>query len=190
MEQWKNIEGYEGRYQVSSKGQVRKNDGTYLKQSNIYGYKTVNLHSNGKQKSYRVHRLVAQAFIPNPESKPYIDHINTDKSDNRVENLRWVTPKENMNNPITKENMVSRFRYKRHDKLSLNLLINHHPLIVSIGNDDIYVQDVYMASSMTGEKPNAIVKSCVFDEPIGIYAFHTVDEWLSEWWDNEMDQAS
>lgn len=46
--------------------------------------------------------MIANAFIPNPENKPYIDHINTDTMDYRIENLRWVTPKENSNNPITK----------------------------------------------------------------------------------------
>ena len=52
---------------------------------------------------FRIHRAVAELFIPNPENKPCVDHINTDPLDNRVENLRWVTYKENCNNPLTKQ---------------------------------------------------------------------------------------
>lgn len=58
---------------------------------------------NGEHKYISVHRLVAETFIPNPDNKPCIDHINTIKTDNRVENLRWVTHQENMFNPLTYE---------------------------------------------------------------------------------------
>lgn len=125
---WKDIKGYEGIYQVSSEGRVRSLDrvedrgrnikGKILKPSiNPYGYCVVGLFKNGTQKKNMVHRLVAEAFIPNPDNKPEIDHINTIKIDNTVflnedgsvnydkTNLRWVTKKENMNNPLTKTKM-------------------------------------------------------------------------------------
>ena len=116
---WKDIEGYEG-YQVSNKGRVKstivRKEGKLLKPSvNKLGYLQVSLFVNGKNKTRYVHRLVAETFLPNPDNKPEIDHINTDKTDNTVwlnedgsvnydkTNLRWVTRKGNMNNPLTKE---------------------------------------------------------------------------------------
>jgi hypothetical protein len=62
------------------------------------GYYRTSLSNNTKVKSYRVHRLIALAYIPNPDNKPHIDHINRIKTDNRIENLRWVTHIENMQN--------------------------------------------------------------------------------------------
>lgn len=92
-------------FEVSNLGRVRnKNTGRIIHPIvSKYGYEVVifrAIHSK-VVKNILVHRAVAQAFIPNPENKPYIDHINRNKLDNRVENLRWVTQKENMANPLT-----------------------------------------------------------------------------------------
>ena len=121
VEEWKDIKGYEGRYQVSNLGRVRSLDREYnnrgtmvpikgkmLSFNNCRGYSLVSLcKDDSKPYKAKVHRLVAEAFIPNPENKPCIDHINTDRTDNRVENLRWVTRKENMDNPLTKSKLAS-----------------------------------------------------------------------------------
>lgn len=104
-EEWRDIEGYKGLYKISNLGNIISFYGKYKKQLkkhyNKSGYQIAILIKDGKYKTHYVHRLVAQAFIPNTENKPCIDHINTDRTDNRVENLRWVTQKENCNNPKT-----------------------------------------------------------------------------------------
>ena len=108
---WKDIVGYEGLYQVSNYGRVRslnyKRNGTVkILKNNLMktGYHRVNLYK-GKRKQFTIHRLVADTFLSNPEHKEFIDHINTIKTDNRVENLRFVTMTENNNNPISKQKM-------------------------------------------------------------------------------------
>ena len=107
MEVWKDIKDYEGLYQVSNMGRVKSLNFRNTKEPKVMtlshnkkGYFTVMI--GGKR--YLVHRLVAQAFIPNPDDKPCIDHINAIRTDNRVDNLRWVTVKENNNNPIAIKN--------------------------------------------------------------------------------------
>lgn len=99
-EVWKDIEGYEGLYQVSTHGRV-KSVFRYHKilKSRVKnnGYKYVQLYKNGTPYTYYIHRLVAQAFIPNPQNKPQVNHIDEDKENNRVENLEWCTRSENMN---------------------------------------------------------------------------------------------
>ena len=83
-------------YSVSTDGEVRKDSTNYiLSQSVQQDYKFVSLFINNKQKRMRVHRLVAMAFIQNPDGKPYVNHINGNRGDNNVENLEWVTPSEN-----------------------------------------------------------------------------------------------
>ena len=103
---WKDIEGYEGKYMVSSLGRVRsvRKDVILTPNTNNSGYMMVHLKNDGQRKCKLIHRLVAEAFIPNPNNKPCCDHINACKTDNRVENIRWVSHKENSNNPLTRNN--------------------------------------------------------------------------------------
>ena len=120
IEIWKPVVGYKGLYECSNLGNVRSLNyrhtntiKTLSPSINKDGYIRVHLWKNCKGKVLAVHRLVAEAFLPNPDNKPEIDHINTIKTDNTVflnedgsinyekTNLRWVTKKENMNNPLT-----------------------------------------------------------------------------------------
>lgn len=103
-EVWKPVVGYEGLYEVSNIGRVRSIN--YHKSGkakvmspsfNTWGYLIVDLRKNNKRHSYTVHRLVALAFIPNPDNLPEINHKNEIKYDNTVENLEWCTRKYNIN---------------------------------------------------------------------------------------------
>lgn len=111
MEIWKDIKGYEGLYQISNYGNVKSlerviedNKGSYIKKEKILtptinnrGYYHIGLRNNSKTKYYYVHRLVAEAFIPNPNNYPIINHKDEDKTNNKVDNLEWCTPKYNAN---------------------------------------------------------------------------------------------
>ena len=104
MEIWKDVPGYIGLYKVSNYGRVKSVKKQLVLKTCGSGnrYKTVAL-CNGMRKTFRLHRLVAAAFIPNPDNKPCIDHIDGDRANNHADNLRWVTYLENNNNPITKK---------------------------------------------------------------------------------------
>lgn len=94
----RDVPGFAG-YQVDDEGNVyAKRGGSLLKQRNSFGYKRVTLYSEpGKPKSILVHRIVAMAFLPNPDSLPQVNHKNENRADNRVENLEWCTASYNIN---------------------------------------------------------------------------------------------
>lgn len=93
----RDIVGYEDIYTIDIFGNViRKKDGKEVpQQKNKFGYMNVSLYKDGKQRQYKVHRLIAQAFILNPQNKEQVNHIDGDKTHNVVWNLEWVTSKEN-----------------------------------------------------------------------------------------------
>lgn len=106
MEIWKEIKNYEGLYEISSKGRVKslaRISGSCVRKERLLklnttkdGYSFVSLSKDSKQKSFRIHRLVAEAFIPNPDNKETVNHKDGDKSNNHIENLEWATREENI----------------------------------------------------------------------------------------------
>ena len=95
---WKPVKNYEDLYLVSNIGNIRRKGKDKNRKYNINksGYVLVNLYNNGKYKNLLVHRLVALAFIPNPENKPEVNHKDGNKLNNNADNLEWVTEKENV----------------------------------------------------------------------------------------------
>lgn len=97
---WKDIESYEGVYQISNFAEVRSfKTGTWrtLKaREDGLGYKMVTLCKSGVSRNYKIHRLIMQSFKPNKCNKSQVNHLNGNKSDNRLENLEWATPSENL----------------------------------------------------------------------------------------------
>lgn len=151
METWKDVEGYEGLYQVSDEGRVKslkkrfgRQEGERIMKPSMEwcGYMRLGLTKDGKARIFAVHRLVAKAFIPNPENKPVINHIDGNRANNRVENLEWATYKENSN--------VSK-------KLKSSKRYNSVIVVDSCGNTfDSYRQ----AGRYWGLSPNTIKNDC------------------------------
>lgn len=127
-EEWRDIKNYEGKYQVSNLGRVRSLDrfvnsingkrkvkGQIMSFTTRSGYNVLVLRKNNMRKSKQVHRLVAEAFIPNINNKPFVNHKDFNRKNNNVDNLEWVTQKENVHWSICNmKNKNKIFKDKEH----------------------------------------------------------------------------
>ena len=123
---WKNIDDFEGLYQVSNLGNVKSlnynhtGKELFLKPgTDKYGYLYVLLYKNGKPRHFKIHRLVAKAFLENPYNKPEVNHKDEDKTNNCLTNLEWMTSKENIN-------------YGTHNERAAKSRINHQAISKSV----------------------------------------------------------
>ena len=129
-EEFKKIDGYDN-YEVSNQGYVRNTDtGRVLKQGkNPNGYYFITLSKNGIGKSFKIHRLIGLYFIPNPENLREIDHIDRNKTNNSISNLRWISHSNNNRNKPKKQNISSKFKgvsfYKGIGKYVARIKINN-----------------------------------------------------------------
>ena len=121
MEVWKDIKGYEGLYQVSNLGRVKSlnynntNKEKILKSETLRGYIRYHLFKKNKGKHYFLHRLVAEAFIPNPNNYPIINHIDGNPLNNNIDNLEWCTYKYNAEHAL-KTGLVNMYSFVMKDK--------------------------------------------------------------------------
>lgn len=184
MEIWKDVVGYENHYSVSNTGIVKSKlrmvekenrerqfvntSEKILKQAIKQGYSRVSLSKKGKVKEFRVHRLVAIAFIPNPENKKEVNHINGIKNDNRVENLSWCTPAENIKHAWDKGLTKRRFNSSDSKKV----------MKMSIDGEDLEeYPSVAEAMRLNGIKSTGIYKCCSGKGKLcGGYGWRFVDE--------------
>ena len=161
-EVWRDVKGYEGQYQVSNKGNVRSVDrinhigrrhsGRTLRSAySADGYPQVALCKNGKMKTKYIHRLVAEAFIPNPNNSPQINHIDEVKDNNNVENLEWCTSKYNINHGTRNERVSKKVR------------------AVNIKNGEVLTFSSTSEAGRKGHNQSAVAAACkgVYKSPNG-----------------------
>lgn len=162
QEEWKAIKGYEGLYSVSNMGRVfsiRSNRNIYQEKhrsSHNYYYR-VSLNKNGNTSRFKVHRLVAQAFVTNPDNKPQVNHIDENTLNNYYSNLEWVNNKENANHG-TRNTRVSKNNVGRHYETKGKPKISKVGKVYKL-NDDNKVVETYSQLSHVknnGYNPKAV----------------------------------
>lgn len=164
---WKAIEGYEGLYEISNTGIVKSigrkyrwNDNVYslkepsfpILRSNRTGHLTVSLSKDGKRRCFLVHRLVASAFIPNPNGFPIINHIDENPANNRFDNLEWCTRKYNCNYGNA----------RRHNSENHINNVNLSAPVVCLKNGRVIAEfpSMWEAQRKTGAMQQNIMKCC------------------------------
>lgn len=157
---WKDIPGYEGLYQVSNLGNIKSLDrykiikakikGRILKPGiNSQGYYQVVLNKNGRTKHVRINRIVAQVFIKNEKNKKEVNHKDGNKQNNCVDNLEWVTPKENMQHAKI-NNLINPVKGKEHYKAKK---------IKQYTKDNIFIKEYFSVAEAS--KQTNILRSAI-----------------------------
>lgn len=115
---WRDIPQYEN-YQISNHGRIYSKHKNELKalEINKKGYETIRPYKNNIRKTFRIHRLVAELFIPNPQNKPQVNHKDGNKLNNHIDNLEWVTYRENVDHAV-KNNLLCRGEDSPHSKMT------------------------------------------------------------------------
>lgn len=164
IEEWRNIKDYEGFYQVSNLGRVRSLDRVIKNRffkgkiltilTDRYGYSFVRLWNSGNSKNISVHRLVADAFIPNPNNLPHLNHKDEIKSNNIVSNLEWCTIKYNNNYGTKKERCAKKRIGMKMPKNSVEIIASKHKKKIGVFKDGKLIKVYDSAADANRENPN------------------------------------
>lgn len=201
VEIWKPIMGYEGLYEVSNLGRVKslervvkcgkatRIDSEVIKTltPNKNGYIKVNLFKEGKYKTCLVHRLVADTFLDNTHNLPQVDHINGDRTDNRVINLRYTDKQSNQLNNITRKRMSLSHIGKPsnwHKKEKTKVQFNHNGEIIKIWNSTKDCKSIIGISRQT-------INDCCKGRcnSAGGYQWQYLDDYLADWLEEFQDEC-